>query len=229
VLEQKSDLSAQLGAPSDKRARDREQHRRMSVVTAGVHDAVRLRSELDTAFLLDRKRVNVRSERQRRAWPSARQPSDNARRRWARDLERTERGESLSNEASRFVLVERELRVRMEMAPPGNRLTRDSINAHKPERTRAGFVCELREATVTRSRLQRGAVPALQATFQHARTCGWRLARRRVGLRDSFAVGAVLVAPGGVMRSSRGASHRNARPKLEHHDGNRGPGTSSPA
>jgi hypothetical protein len=51
------------------------------------------------------------------------------------DLEAAERRERLAHEASGFVLAERELGMSMEVPPPGNRLARDLVHVHGPERS----------------------------------------------------------------------------------------------
>jgi hypothetical protein len=133
VLEEKPNLTRQLGAPRDEQAGDGEQDRRMPVVPAGVHHTLSLRGEVDTALLLNWKCVDVSSKRERRPRPSALQSGDNARRCGTVDLEAAKRRECLADEASGFVLTERELGMSMQVPPPSNRLARDLVHVHEPE------------------------------------------------------------------------------------------------
>jgi hypothetical protein len=119
-------------APSDERPRDREQHGRMTVVSTSVHDSVRSRRELDAALLLDR-RASM-SARSANVTPG--RPLDSR----ATTLvgvglviSSPPNVASLSYEPSRFVLVERQLGVSMEMTPPRDRLARNLIHAHRAE------------------------------------------------------------------------------------------------
>jgi hypothetical protein len=69
VLEEKTDLASELRTHYNEQARRREQHRRVPVVPACVHDSSGTRGELDSAFLLERERIDVGAKRERRPRP----------------------------------------------------------------------------------------------------------------------------------------------------------------
>jgi hypothetical protein len=79
VLEDEADFAGELRAPGDERARDREQRRRVAVVAAGVHDAVRTGRKLEAALLADRQGIKVGAQSQRPPGMVAVQPRHDAR------------------------------------------------------------------------------------------------------------------------------------------------------
>ncbi len=146
VLEEKANLAPQLRAPREQQAGDREQHRRMPVMPASVHDASGARGEVDSALLMDRKSVDVRPKRERAPRSSAAKTGNDARRGWALDLQTTERRESLANEPRRLVLMKRELRVGVQVPPPSNRVGYDLVQIHGASLLPSGRTGPLPEA-----------------------------------------------------------------------------------
>ena len=100
----------------------RQQHRRVAVVATRVHDAGVLGGELQTGFLLNRQRVDVGPERERLARPAGAHGRDEARLGRPLQLEPVEAAEQLEEERRRLVLLEAQLRMRVQMAAPGDRL-----------------------------------------------------------------------------------------------------------
>ena len=121
VLEDEADLTAQLVAPLVQCVQRREQHRGVAVVAAGVHDAGVLGCKLEAGLLLDRERVDVGAQRERFPRPPGAHRRDEARLRRAVELDPLEATEQLEEERRRLVLLEAQLRVLMEMAPPRDR------------------------------------------------------------------------------------------------------------
>jgi hypothetical protein len=70
-LEGEEDASRQPGAPFHQESRGAQQHRDVRVVPAGVHRAVDLRHEVEPGRLLDRQRVHVGPEEDRRSGRAA--------------------------------------------------------------------------------------------------------------------------------------------------------------
>ena len=122
VLEDEADLARQLVAALVKRVQRRQQHRRVAVVAARVHDAGVLGGELEACLLLDRQRVDVGAERKRLARPAGAHGRDEARLRRPLELEPVQAAEQLEEERRRLVLGEAQLRMRVQMAAPGDRL-----------------------------------------------------------------------------------------------------------
>ena len=122
VLEDEAHLAGELVAPLDEDLGGAEQHRRVTVVAARVHDAGPRRDVRHVVLLEDRQARRCRLE--------ARRPCPAARRAAARrphvpgrslDLEAAERAQGLLDEGGRLVLLERELGVRVQVAPPRDR------------------------------------------------------------------------------------------------------------
>ena len=130
VLEDEADLARQLVAPLVERVQRREQHRRVAVVAARVHDAGVLGGELEAGLLLDGKRVDVGAQRERLPRPPGAQRGDEARLRRPLELDAFHAAEQLEEERRRLVLREAQLRVLMEVAPPGDRL-RFQLRCHQ--------------------------------------------------------------------------------------------------
>jgi hypothetical protein len=103
----------------------------MSVMPARVHHALAAQAELDPALLLDRQCIDVCAKREGAPRSSAVQPGNDARRGRALDLQATERGERLADEASRLMLVEGKLGMGVQVPSPSNRVGRDSVDAHR--------------------------------------------------------------------------------------------------
>ncbi len=122
VLEDEADLARQLVAPLVQRVQRREQHRRVAVVAAGVHDAGVLGGELEAGLLLDRQRVDVGAERERLPRPPGAHGRDEARLRRPVELEPFHAAEQLEEERRRLVLLEAQLGVSVQMPAPRDRL-----------------------------------------------------------------------------------------------------------
>ena len=102
----------------DQLRRRAEQHRRVPVVPARVHRAGPLGGELHAALLVDRQRVDVRAQRDRRPRPSGLQPREDAG--LGRPLDgQPEALEPLGHPGRRLVLGEADLGIAVQMAPPG--------------------------------------------------------------------------------------------------------------
>ena len=122
VLEDEPDLAVEFIAPLVQRVQRREQHRRVAVVAARVHDAGILGGELEAGLLLDRQRVDIRAQRQRLPRPPGTERGDEARLRRPVELEPFHAAEQLEEERRGLVLLEAQLRVLMEVPPPRDRL-----------------------------------------------------------------------------------------------------------
>ena len=122
VLEDEADLAGQLVAPLVQRVQRREQHRRVAVVAARMHDAGVLGGELEAGLLLDRQRVDVGAQRERLPRPPGAERGDEARLRRPVELEPFHAAEQLEEERRGLVLLEAQLRVLMEVPPPRDRL-----------------------------------------------------------------------------------------------------------
>src|SRR5262249_31769797 len=92
------------------------------VAPARGADAGPRRSKLDTRLLLDRKRVQVRPQGKGLARPLAPEVGDDARLGRTLDFKPAERGERLVDELRRLDLLVGELGMRVQVAPPGDRL-----------------------------------------------------------------------------------------------------------
>ena len=121
MLEDEPHLAGELVTPLDEDLRRSEQHRRMTVVAAGVHHAGPRRHVRDVVLLEDRQRIHVGAKHDHLAGPRAVQPRDDRRPGGPLDLETAERAERLLDEVGRLVLLERELGVRVQMPPPRDR------------------------------------------------------------------------------------------------------------
>ena len=122
VLEDEADLAVQLLTALVQRVQRREQHRRVAVVAARVHDAGVLGGELEPGLLLDRQRVDVGAQRERLPRPARAHGRDEARLRRPVELDPLEAAEQLEEKRGRLVLGEAQLGVLVKMAPPRNRL-----------------------------------------------------------------------------------------------------------
>ena len=114
VLEQEADLAGRALLVPQQRRRAQE-HRRVAVVPAGVHDAVALGREVHAALLADRQGVDVGPQRDHgRALAQPRQHAG-----LRRALRRqSELLEALRDPRRRRVLVEARLRMAVQVPPP---------------------------------------------------------------------------------------------------------------
>ena len=94
----------------------------MPVVAARVHDAGSLGRELEAGLLLDRQRVDVRPERERRTGPAGAEVRDDARLRRPLELDALRAADQLEEERRRLVLLERQFGMCVQIPPPGDRL-----------------------------------------------------------------------------------------------------------
>ena len=123
VLEDEPHLAGELVAPAAQQLRRPEQHRRVPVVAAGVHDAgprrtrTRARSPPGSAARPCRPAARARFPGR-----APRSVATTRRRRRPLELEPVERAQRLLDEARRLDLLERQLGMRVQVAPPGDRL-----------------------------------------------------------------------------------------------------------
>ncbi len=148
VLKDKSDLAGDLLLPLAEELRGAEEHRGVPVVAARVHDAGPRRDVRHVVLLVDRERVHVGAEHDDLAGPTALQPRDDSGARGALDLEALERPQRLLDERRCLVLLERQLRVRVEVPTPRDRtrleVVRDEAGRRGRGRHRDGSYRERR-------------------------------------------------------------------------------------
>jgi len=120
VLEEKARLPGERPASLAEELRGGEQHCRVAVVPAGVHDTGVLRRERHAALLVNRQRIDVCPKRKRAPRPPAPQARDDARRRRALELEAAERPEGLVDERRGLDFLKRQLGMRVEVPAPAD-------------------------------------------------------------------------------------------------------------
>ena len=121
VLEDEAHLAGELVAAPEEQLGGAEQHRRVTVVAAGVHDAGTGRHVGEGVLLVDRQRIGVGAEHDDLAGPGAVEPRHDGRSRGALDLEAAERAQRLLDEGGGLVLLERELGIGVQVPPPRDR------------------------------------------------------------------------------------------------------------
>ena len=117
-LKYEIDGAVEILLPGERRRRA-QQHRRVAVVTASVHLALDLRSVRGAGFLVDVQRVEVGAQADRVSAGSAAKHADDAGLRESGVHLEPERAQLVGDERARSRLLERGLRVRVNMVSPG--------------------------------------------------------------------------------------------------------------
>ena len=121
VLEDEAHLSGQLVTMLEEQPSRAEQHRRVTVVPAGVHHTRARRDVGKDVLLENRQRVDVGAEHDDLARPGPVETGDDGGAGGTLDLQPAERPQRLLHESGRLVLLERELGMGVQMAPPSDR------------------------------------------------------------------------------------------------------------
>ncbi len=119
-LKNEMNRAAELAVLSEMPCRA-EQHRRVSVVAAGVHHAFRLRAMRELIRFVQRQRVHVCAQADARAGAVCERPDDSSSRQPFVHLQ-TKRAQPVGDECRCAVLVKRQLRMRVQIPAPSDEL-----------------------------------------------------------------------------------------------------------